>query len=144
MAEVDQLQEKMADAKVTPNIVLGIVGSRDYNNATDFAKVVNGWIQKNGKPTLIVSGGAKGADELAEIYAKECGIPLEVIRADWNSYGRKAGPMRNSQIVQLCSHILAFPSHQGKGTQDTMAKAKRDGKHLTIHYVDQRVPNKTR
>jgi hypothetical protein len=84
----------------------------------------------------VVSGGAKGTDTLARNFAIENKIPLDEIHADWNTYGKNAGPVRNTQIATLCTHILAFPSHSGKGTQDTIKKAKSKNKKVTVHYID--------
>jgi len=43
----------------------------------------------------LVSGGAKGADTLAERFAKELGIDCEVFLADWNKHGKAAGFIHN-------------------------------------------------
>jgi hypothetical protein len=45
--------------------------------------------------SLVVSGGARGADTLAEEWAKAAGLPTTVYHADWGKLGRKAGPIRN-------------------------------------------------
>jgi len=61
-------------------------------------------------------------------YALASRIPLEIFEADWARFGRKAGPLRNTQIVDACDKVLALPSHKGKGTQDTIKKAEKRGK----------------
>lgn len=120
----------------TKNVCLGIVGSRDFTDKEKFETFVKDWIRKEGKPAIIVSGGARGADTLAKNYANDRKIPLEEIHADWNTYGKKAGPIRNTHIATLCTHILAFPSRSGRDTQDTIRKAKFRKKHVTVHYID--------
>lgn len=50
--------------------------------------------------TEVVSGNAKGVDSLGERYAKENNIPLKVFPADWKTYKKAAGPIRNSGMAQ--------------------------------------------
>ena len=71
---------------------LAIVGSRYYNDYSDFKKHVETWKNKNKelKIDLIVSGGAKGADHLAEMYARDNNIQIKVFQAEWKRYGRGA------------------------------------------------------
>lgn len=123
--------------KMMEGICLGIIGSRNYENKIEFEQHVRAWIKKNGHPAIIVSGGAEGADALAASFATTNKIPLDEIHADWTTYGKNAGPVRNTQIATLCTHILAFPSHFGKGTQDAIKKAKARGKNVTVHYIDE-------
>jgi len=71
--------------------------------------------------TEIVSGGAKGADSEGERWAKSNGIPVKMFKADWNQYGRAAGPIRNKQMAQYADAIVLFPG--GSGTDNMHANA---------------------
>ena len=119
-----------------PTVKLGIVGSRNFKDANKFEEHLKLWIQENKVPDFIISGGASGADTLAEKYAQRENIPLVVFRADWHCFGNAAGPIRNTEIVEECTHVLAFPSKKGSGTQDTIQKAKEKGKTVKIVYID--------
>ena len=111
-------------------ICLAIVGCRKYSDYKRFCSIVDKWITAHGKPITIISGGASGVDTMAERYANENGIDFIVFKADWQKYGRAAGPVRNKQIVSEATHILALPSADSVGTRDTIAKSK--GKHVTV------------
>lgn len=52
---------------------------------------------------IIISGNASGADSLGERYAKENNYKLRVMPADWNKYGKKAGPIRNEDMAIYAS-----------------------------------------
>lgn len=118
------------------SIKLAVVGSRSFNDWKKFSEHLDHWIEKNGKPEIIVSGGAKGADSLAEKYASEKSIPTEIYKPDYSTYGSKAPLIRNDKIVEACTHMLAFPSNQGSGTQYTISKAEKLKKLVEVIYID--------
>jgi len=75
-------------------------------------------------PTVIMSAGAKGSDKQGENYAKEEGIPLEILKAKWgdvegksrfeigcNRYGKywkMAGYARNEDMVEHANVLILF------------------------------------
>ena len=81
----------------------------------------------------VVSGGARGADTLAARFARRHGIALIEIRADWERHGKKAGPMRNSEIIREADVLAAFWDGASAGTRDTLAKARRAGLRVLIY-----------
>lgn len=113
-------------------ISLGIVGCRKYMNWNNFIKIINDYVDRIGMPDQIVSGGAKGVDSMAARYATENNIPLINHPPDWDKHGRAAGPIRNSQIVKECTHILALPSKDSIGTLDTIKKARAKNLDVTV------------
>lgn len=117
-------------------MILAIIGSRDFTDKTFFNQKIREWIETFGTPSKIISGGAKGADSLAAEYAIKNGIELITYHPDWNQYGKSAGPIRNTLIINDCTHVLAFPSRMGKGTQDSLRKATKLNKHITMYYID--------
>ncbi len=113
---------------------LAIVGSRTYTNYSEFSEYV--WKYLDGRvPNLIISGGASGADTMAKEFASEHNIPFKEYPADWKRFPKSAGVIRNSDIVSNSTHVLAFPSVAGRGTQDTMKKAETLKRKLTVHYI---------
>lgn len=113
---------------------LAIVGSRDF---TDYETMCS-FIEKKfdlAEIDTIVSGGAKGADALAEKYARDNHLKLIVKPAEWNKYGRAAGPERNKLIVEEADAIVAFPTASSKGTRSTIKLAEDVGKRLEVLYV---------
>ena len=77
--------------------------------------------------TLLIAGGARGADTLAEEWANAVGLPCTVYRADWENLGRKAGPIRNQQMLDegRPDLVVAFPG--GRGTADMVGRARSAG-----------------
>lgn len=118
---------------------LAIIGSRTFNDYSKLATIIQGHFYY---PHLneffiseIISGGAKGADKLAEDYAENWSLKITVLKPDWNKYGKSAGFRRNQQIVDACDIVLAFWDGKSKGTQDSINKAKLAKKPTFIVYV---------
>lgn len=106
-----------------------VCGGRDWDNWTLTSGVLDGFreqFHEKGTPIVIVEGGARGADTLAKEYAVKHNIPFEEFVAEWNKYGRGAGPVRNSKMLKSgIDVVIAFPG--GRGTQDTIGKAEKMG-----------------
>jgi hypothetical protein len=78
-------------------------------------------------PQLVITGGAHGADALAARWAERNGIALMVFRANWNIFGKAAGPIRNGWmlIYGIPDLVVAFPG--GVGTADMVNQARKAG-----------------
>lgn len=119
-----------------PGLNLAIVGSRGFHNYTRLKREVN-QIRKELNIVAIISGGAKGTDQLGERYAKE--FDLQVIRLipEWRPngiYNPRAGLDRNTEIVAQADYVLAFWDGESTGTQDTIRKTRKTSKVLKIIY----------
>jgi hypothetical protein len=77
--------------------------------------------------SLVISGGARGADTLAAEWAKARGVPCQVFMADWAGLGRKAGPIRNARMIDEWSPDLMVSFLGGRGTADCVARAREAG-----------------
>jgi hypothetical protein len=88
------------------------------------------WALDELNPSVLIEGGATGADEHARIYAAGNNIELLTFKADWNRYGRVAGPIRNKQMIDegRPECVLAMPG--GRGTADMVRRAVEAGIHV--------------
>lgn len=89
------------------------------------------------KASAIISGGADGADSLAPAIAKELGLPITYYGAQWQRYGRAAGPKRNVLIEQHAEAALAVidkPLPESKGTANTVGLFRASGK--PVHLLE--------
>lgn len=83
-------------------------------------------------PSEIVSGGAKGVDTYARIFAERHNLPLTEFRPEYDKYGKSAPIIRNKQIVEYSDSILAFWDGKSKGTQSVICYAQKLGKPIKI------------
>jgi hypothetical protein len=104
---------------------LAVVGSRTFNDYELLCATLNPHL---GKIQVIVSGGAKGADSLAERWAKENGVATEVYLPEWEKYGKSAGFKRNELIVENCDSCVAFWDGVSPGTKSSIDLCKKKGK----------------
>jgi len=102
---------------------VAIVGSRSFQNY-ELLKERCDYFLCNSYGVTIISGGAAGADKLAEKYAAERKFPIEVYKADWKTHGRKAGMIRNITMLENCSHVIAFWDGKSPGTASMIEGAK--------------------
>jgi hypothetical protein len=104
-------------------MILLVCGGRDYEDG-DFAFTVLDRIHTKRCITLIIEGGALGADRVARCWAISRSVPYVSCPADWNKYGKRAGFIRNGTM--LADHkpdgVCAFPG--GRGTADMIRQAK--------------------
>lgn len=107
---------------------VAIVGSRTY---PELWRVVE-YIRSLPADTVIVSGGARGVDSVAESAARKFGLSLRVFLADWNQFGKSAGYRRNVDIVNMADKVVAFWDGKSKGTQHSMNLAKTMHKELEV------------
>jgi predicted Rossmann fold nucleotide-binding protein DprA/Smf involved in DNA uptake len=108
---------------------LAVVGSREFR---DYAALERALDERKGTFGTIVSGGARGADALAERYARARKLNLVVLRPDWDKHGRGAGLRRNTDIVARADSVVAFWDGKSPGTRDTIEKAEKAGKPVTV------------
>jgi hypothetical protein len=101
-----------------------IAGSRTITNLGTIYKAVNGagWFI-----TEVVSGMAKGVDSLGERWARENGVLVRQFPANWDHYGRKAGPIRNSQMADYSDALIAVWDGKSRGTKHMIYDAKNKG-----------------
>lgn len=117
---------------------VAIVGSRTFNDYNKLQEFINGVCEKeNIVIDTIVSGGAIGADRLGERYAKEHGIPTVVFLAEWNKYGKRAGIIRNVQIIDNCDVCIAFWDGESHGTKHDIELCEKMNKKYFIYYFEE-------
>lgn len=99
-----------------------VCGGRDFHDGFLLAEVLR---QELNLDDTVIVGGARGADKMAEQWAREQGFEVVVFPAQWDKFGKKAGFLRNTQMLEEgeATRVIAFPG--GVGTQMMMDIARR-------------------
>ena len=111
---------------------LGIVGSRNPGiSYQDWENLLLAKIDPS-KVELVISGGAKGVDTFAKIFAARHHIPYMEFAPKYATHGKYATLKRNTQIVTEASTVVAFPTADSRGTLHSIREAERLKRQLII------------
>jgi hypothetical protein len=109
-----------------------VTGSRNWTSVSRIADALDHAVDDFARmeklvcAPILVHGGCKGADLIAAEYW--LGRLVEEYPADWDTFGKAAGPIRNQQMVDLGADIcLAFPMPDSRGTWDCVRRAREAG-----------------
>ena len=105
-----------------------VFGGRDFEDEEFAFRWLDAFNEVSGI-SLVISGKSRGADKLGENWASLRGIELAEYPADWKKHGKKAGMIRNQQMIDETPGgvdlVVAFPG--GRGTADMIRRAKKAG-----------------
>ncbi len=112
---------------------IAIVGSRRYTRMDHFRTILDPIMLSHLETgVMLVSGGAIGADSLAEQYAEETYTPIVVYLPLWDRYGKAAAYIRNKKIIDSCDEVIAFWDMKSQGTKMSIELATQAGKPIKI------------
>lgn len=112
-------------------MIVLVCGGRDFNDALTLGSWLGG-IHKQHGITLLIEGGAEGADFMAREFAEWQGIPVKTYPADWEKHGRSAGPIRNRRMLVEGKPDLVVAFEGGKGTANMVDQAQKAGVRVLI------------
>lgn len=104
-----------------------IAGGREFNNYNLLKESL-----KDVPISEVVSGRARGADLLGEKWAKEGGVKIAYFPADWNTYGKRAGFLRNTEMAEYAEQLVAFWDGESKGTKHMIETATKRGLKIKV------------
>ena len=108
-----------------------VAGSRSFEDYK-FLEHQLDKILKDIPDVTIISGHARGADRLAEKYARSRGFKLEIYPADWKRYGKAAGYRRNEKMAMVADMLIAFWDGVSKGTKHMIEIMRRRNKKVHV------------
>jgi hypothetical protein len=109
-----------------------VAGGRDFTDYNLLKETMDHLLQNRLSNVEIVSGTARGADELGERYAIEKGLPIHRKPADWDRYGKSAGYRRNVEMAKYADACVCFWNGKSRGTKHMIDLATKEGLKLKI------------
>ncbi len=85
--------------------------------------------------TEIISGGAKGIDTCAAIYAERQGIKFTEIKPDYSRYKKGAPIVRNREIVRLADCVVIIWDGKSRGTKCVIDECEKTGKEYKLYVI---------
>lgn len=103
-----------------------VCGGRDYSDQDAVNRALNGLHLTYGI-SMVITGGARGADKIAKKWAEAYNVLNKEVRAEWDKYRDAAGPIRNRRMLEENSPdlVVAFPG--GPGTANMVKQARQRG-----------------
>jgi len=111
-----------------------VCGGREYNDYRTLSKVLHAL-----NPIEIIQGGQKkqiaqnvyvGADYHALQFAIENGISNQTFKANWDLYGKMAGPIRNKEMLEQSNPDFTVAFLGGNGTLDMINQTLKSGRSV--------------
>jgi predicted Rossmann fold nucleotide-binding protein DprA/Smf involved in DNA uptake len=113
-----------------------IAGSRDIVRYVEVAPSINKIIaEHNLNITEVISGAARGVDTLGEVWAWRSGIKVDRKPADWDTYGRSAGPRRNKEMGNIADVAIVFILNNSRGSTHMANYMKELGKPVYVIHI---------
>lgn len=105
-----------------------VCGSREFTN-TNLLYAVLDRLHKDRGFDVVIEGDARGADRMAGYWARRNKIDNLKFPAEWDKYGKAAGPVRNQQMLDEGKPdlVIAFPVGAARGTKHMMRIANEAG-----------------
>ena len=110
-----------------------IAGSRTF---TDYQFLCQVLAPDRYRITQVITGGARGADQLGYRWAWKHAVKHQLFRADWERFGKSAGVRRNYQMAQAGDMLLAFWDGRSAGTQHMISCMQQLGKPVVVIRTD--------
>lgn len=108
---------------------LAVIGSRGFS---DRARLYSVLAAVKTPISCIVSGGAKGADSMAEEWALAHNVETRIFYPDYKAYEKRAPLVRNELIIREADAVLAFWDGESRGTAHALDYARRAGRPTKI------------
>lgn len=109
-----------------------VTGSRNWSNTNVIKKELQSFENERLKhyncckfDIELIHGNASGADKQAGFIASQWGWKVTPVPADWETFGKAAGPIRNRQMLDMQPDVvLGFCKKRSRGTMDCLTEAK--------------------
>lgn len=108
-----------------------ICGSRNWSDPVMIRQDLGALPWRQGHPVVVIHGDCRGADKIADEWARLLHYQVEVYRAQWQKHGRSAGPIRNRQMLDegLPDEVWAYHDslESSRGTKGMVGLARERG-----------------
>jgi len=111
-----------------------IAGSRNFTDYQKLKKECDQFLLEQNNIEIVSGCHYKGADNLGIQYANEKGFNLIKFPADWNKFGKAAGPKRNKEMAIFSDALIDFWDGKSRGTKNMIQLAKQKGLRIKVVF----------
>lgn len=111
-----------------------IAGGRDFGDYPLLSRIIRPYVDSltGDEQISVVSGAARGADSLGKAFALEHNLKLYEFPADWDTYGKRAGYIRNAEMGDFADLLVAFWDGESRGTRHMITYMQSLEKPVTV------------
>lgn len=113
-------------------IIAGTRSFDNYNLLRNVMDVLLSDVVAAGEGIRVISGDAPGADRLGAEYASERGYEVVHCPADWDTHGKAAGYIRNTEMAHHGNALVAFWDGESRGTRHMIKTAESLGLEVRV------------
>lgn len=149
----ERKRDKKQWASIYDSIVI-VAGSRTFNDYVLFASFMDDWLANNEKHLgplwTFLSGDARdGPDAMIKRYAgivdehyrpitdRESRYDCKLLPALWDWFDKRAGYMRNHEMGEIATHLIAFHAGGSRGTRDMIDFSRKIGIDPAVVLVNE-------
>lgn len=116
-----------------------VAGSRNYGDTPEqynyISGILNSFCPGHSVISEVVCGMATGVDMAGHKWATGKVIPIQEFPADWKTYGKRAGVIRNECMANYAEVLIAFWDGKSKGTKNMINTALDKGLEVHVYQV---------
>lgn len=114
-----------------------VCGSRDFSNEFAASLIIDAFVRDNiPKGSIVIHGNARGGDRIAALSASRHGSEVVACDADWETYGKRAGFIRNLEMLDMNPDwVVGFWNGTSKGCRHTLGEAEKRGIRTTTVLI---------
>jgi hypothetical protein len=113
-------------------LIVIIAGSRRFIGKSAYSLVAEAVVESGFDITEVVSGTARGIDNIGEEWARNNNVPVRQFPAQWGKYGRVAGLKRNEAMAKYSEGLIAIWDGESRGTENMINTAKVNGLQVYV------------
>ena len=115
-------------------IYLGILGTHNSITKEEIhEKILHPLMSILGRlPEKIIMPSDGMSSAFLSIWAERNNIDTQCLEADWRRFQRKAGILRDAQIVKECTHLLSFIGTKSRKNEQVAIRTAKKGKKVFL------------
>ena len=126
---IESIEERLEKEKFR----VMVSGSRNWGDSGLIYKELDKLLNTFTDKLVLIHGGATGADTIAQNWASNNNVQVEIFLPKWEEYGKKAGALRNIEMVKSGIDTgLAFMIDNSPGTSHAISVFKKFNIHHKI------------
>lgn len=112
-----------------------VAGGRDFSDKELVIEHLNQF-HKSYPIDEVVCGEARGADRLGKLWAQMSGVPVASFKPDWDTLGKRAGFVRNAEMADYATDLIAFWDGKSRGTGHMIDLARKRNLQVEVVMYD--------